>query len=187
MKAKKPVLVLALTIVFVLVVAATAIAAKPAIVFDTGLQSDFPIAGTLEDGFTIETNGVAGLEGIYLVTPQATPALQDGMYPFYLEATGPQKAELKDYFSAKGWSDEYLAQIKTEIAGGSPFFYLKAEDGEYSLVDGFAWELSGGLVAPTLRIDGNYPEGTYMYKGHLKADNCAALQLTISLTVEWAD
>jgi hypothetical protein len=66
----------------------------------------------------------AGAHGLFrqltLADTTVDPGLKDGMYAFYLQAQGPQKAALKDYFAVKGWPSEFLAQIKTEITGGSP-------------------------------------------------------------------
>jgi hypothetical protein len=157
--------------------------AGPAPTFTTGLSSDIPVAGTLAGGFSITLGGAPGVfHDLTLVSPSATPALKDGMYPFRLRSTGAQKHLLWDYFAAKGWPADYNRQIHREVAGGAPFFYLKAEGGVYTLVDGFSYALFG-TTAQTLRIDDDYPVGTYIYKGHLKGADHALLQITVRLTV----
>ena len=181
---KRIVLILAIALVLIGVIAAPAMADKPLLTFETALADDLGgVSGTLADGFTLVTARTPGLfHQLTLTDTTVDPGLKDGMYAFYLQAQGPQKAALKDYFALKGWPSEFLAQIKTEITGGSPFFYLKADGGEYTLVDGFMWELFG--VEQTLKIDDDYPIGTYEYKGHLKATNNALLQVVITLEVK---
>ena len=185
---KKILSMVALCLVLVGLMAAPVMAAPKTLTFDTGLTSDpaRTIDGTLETGFTITTEGDDALLEISLDGEVADPGLRDGMYAFSLKATGSQKADLKSYFAAKEWPfPEYYQQINAQIAGGLPFFYLKADGGSYTLVDGFSYGL--GLGETTLRINDDYPEGTYVYKGHLKGSNNALLQLTITLTVERDD
>jgi hypothetical protein len=186
---KKLVFVLAIAVVFLGVMAAPAMAKphmdKPILKFTTGLQSDIPIKGTLHSGFHMTVGGVPGtFHDLTLVDTLATPALKDGLYPFYLDGHKRyQKATLSAYFAAKGWPAEYLAQIDAQIAGTSPFFYLKAEGGVYTLVDGFSYALSAGTDIRTLRIDDDYPAGCYVYTGKLEGDNGAHRYIAVKLTV----
>ena len=186
---KRLIIALGLCFIMIAVMAVPAMAAAPkTLTFTTGLTDNLlPVEGTLAGGFRIIVGTIppSGLHDLTMVNPIATPALKDGMYAFYLKSTGPEKAALMSYFAdpLKGWPPEYLAQMHSEVVGGSPFFYLKADAGKYSLVDGFAYELSGGLVYNTLRIDDDYPVGTYIYKGHLKGSNNVLLQVTVTLNV----
>ena len=183
---KKILTTLAVCLVLVALMAMPVMAAGPkTLTFDTGLKcDDTTITGNLADGFTIVCDGSNdSLLEIELDNPVATPALKDGMYAFSLKAQGPQKAILKSYFAAKlGWTPEMYRQINAQIAGGLPFFYLKADNNTYTLVDGFVYGLSGDDTV-TLRINDDYPVGTYVYKGHLKGENNALLQVTVTLTV----
>jgi hypothetical protein len=183
---KKVIFVLAIAVVLVAVIAAPALAGKPVLTFNATLtDSQGDITGNLAHGFILVTGRSDAYAEMHVLSLNATadPALLDGMYAFYLQAQGPQKAELKEYFSDKLWTDPaWFKQIDREITGGAPFFYVIAKNGEYSLVDGFSYALFG--EAAPLRIDDNYPLGTYAYKGHLKASNNALLQVTISLEIE---
>ena len=181
---KKIITTLTLSLALVALLATPAMAAAKTLTFTTELACN-PIGtinGDLENGFTLETTGTDDLIYLTLSNTVADPGLRDGMYAFSLKARGPQKAELKNYFAAKEWPyPEYYRQINAEIAGGLPFFYLKADAGNYSLVDGFAYALEG--IEIPLRINDDYPEGTYVYKGHLKGSNNALLQVIVTLEV----
>jgi hypothetical protein len=180
---KKVVFLLAIAVVLIAVMAAPALAAKPLLAFNPGLSSNIPIVGTLATGFSTTLGGTAGVfHDISLTNSGATPAIKNGMYAFSLKAEGPQKASLSDYFSAKGLPEAWYDQIRSEIVGGSPFFYLKADNGAYSLVDGFSYAVFG-TTFQTLRIDDDYPAGTYVYKGHLKAENGALMQVDVTLII----
>jgi hypothetical protein len=74
--------------------------------------------------------------------------------------------------------NRFNAQIAAEIDGTAPFFYLKAADGAYTLVDGFVYAMSGAEVF--LRINNDYPAGLYTYKGTLtNADGDFDLQVKL--------
>jgi len=153
--------------------------------FNTGITSDgTSLAGTLATQFTIVTtrSNSAPAHVLALTGTTSTPALTDGSYAFTLQATSSQKTALTNYFAAKGWPSNYLTQIGTEINGTSPFFYLKALGGSYSLVDGFKSALS--ISPATLTIDDNYPIGTYIYTGTLSGSNGATLPITVTLVVQ---
>jgi hypothetical protein len=154
-----------LCLVLVSIIAAPAIA-RPNVAFNTGLAiNGSELKGSLNAGFKFVTGGTDALLDASLVGPEATPALTDGMYPFYLNTNPAEKAKLAAYFAAKNWTPDLLAQIEAEINGTAPFFYLEAAGGEYSLVDGFMYALAGQKV--TLRINDNYPAGLYTYRGTL--------------------
>ena len=156
---KKILTTLALCLILIALLATPVMAAPKTLTFSTELTCTSPgtISGNLEDGFTLVTTGTDTLLSLDLDSPVADPGLRDGMYAFSLKAQGPQKAELKSYFEAKEWPlPEYYRQINAEIAGGLPFFYLEADGGEYSLVDGFVYGLEGTKIP--LRINDDYPE-----------------------------
>jgi hypothetical protein len=183
---KKILTTIALCLALVALMATPVMAAPKTLTFSTELTCTSPgtITGNLEEGFTLTTTADTDtLLYITLDNTIATPDLRDGMYAFSLKAQGPQKAELKSYFAAKEWPyPEYYRQINAEIAGGLPFFYLKFDGDSYSLVDGFVYGISGDDTT-TLRINDDYPVGTYVYKGHLKGSNNALLQVTVNLEV----
>ena len=158
--------------------------AKPNVAFNTGLAiAGIPLSGSLDAGYKFVTGGtdVPPLDAT-LLSPKAAPALSDDMYPFYLNTNPAEKAKLSAYFAAKGWPQEYLDQIAAEIDGTAAFFYLKAADGVYTLVDGFMYAISGKTVEVTLRINNDYPAGLYTYKGTLtNADGDFDLQVKLKV------
>jgi hypothetical protein len=164
---KKILITVVLCLVMVGLMAAP-VMAKPNVAFDTGFEiGGATLAGSLDAGFKFVPGATDALLDAKLVAPTATPALADGMYPFYLRTNMPEAAKLTAYFAAKGWPQVYLDQIAAEINGTKAFFYLKAANGVYTLVDGFVYGLSGG-TGTTLRINDDYPSGNYMYTGTLK-------------------
>ena len=155
--------------------------AKPNVAFNTGLAiAGIPLSGSLDAGYKFVTGGTDVLLDATLVNPTAAPALTDGLYPFFLNTNPAEKAKLSAYFAAKGWPQEYLDQIAAEIDGTAAFFYLKAADGVYTLVDGFMYAVFGAQV--TLRINDDYPAGLYTYKGTLtNADGDFDLQVKLKV------
>jgi hypothetical protein len=149
--------------------------------FTTGLMSDgTPLAGTIKTGFTLVTTGTPdSMHVLTLNNPVATPPLKDGLYPFYLVADLHQQINLIIYFSNKSWwipNQDWQTQIIKEIEGATPFFYLKADAGAYSLVDGFKYALGLGPQSPIpypLTIDDDYLVGKYCYIGKLQPKNSA--------------
>ena len=140
--------------------------AKPNVAFNTGLAiAGIPLSGSLDAGYKFVTGGTDVLLDATLDNTTASPVLSNGTYPFFLNTNPAEKAKLTAYFAAKGWPEEYLAQITAEIDGTAAFFYLKAADGDYTLVDGFMYAMFGAQV--TLRINNDYPAGLYTYKGTL--------------------
>jgi len=150
----------------VAVVAGPTMAAKPvpAQTFTTTLTVDGnAAAGSYNGGFFVRTTGDGGFVNLGIKDTVAKPDLAAGSYPFYLKAGTGQRAALRAYFDAKvGWPDAYHAQINAEIAGMAPFFYLKSDGaGGYGIFDGFMFGLGAGEA--TLRVDNDYPTGTYLY------------------------
>ncbi len=186
-------LLLAITLSVVMLAATVvpAIASTPAkLTFSTGLAcDDSPMMGSLDAGFMFIPIGTSDiLREFTLIFPEADPGIEDGLYPFYLQSNPVENAKLIAYFEAKwkGSADPteqaYLAQITEEINGEEPFFYLKAESGAYTLVDGFVYGLSG-YEGQTLRINNDYPAGNYLYSGTLVGTNDAELPVNVKLKV----
>lgn len=76
-----------------------------------------------------------------------------------------------------------------EINGDAPFFYIKyikaetdAETDAYTLVDGFIYGLFGD-DSTTLRINGDYPSGNFLYKGTLTSGDLS-LDVSVKLKVK---
>ncbi len=105
------------------------------------------------------------------------PPLADGRYAFYLQANAAQQTALINYFTNTiGLTGIMLTQITSEINGASPFFYLKAAGGVYSLVDGFQYALTS--TDQPLVINDNYPLGSYTYSGMV---NAQAIVVTLNV------
>jgi hypothetical protein len=185
---KKLILALGLCLILITLLAVPAMAGpSKKIAFTTGLSSDgVTLEGSLDAGFKYVGGGDAvKLNDIKLVSPTADPALTNGMYAFYLKPnqSTASTAQLKAYFAAKGWGQDYLNQINAEIDGIAPFFYLKATSGSYSLVDGFVYAVSNQTVEVTLRINDDYPAGLYFYTGTLTNAN-GDFDITVKLKVK---
>lgn len=176
-----------LAALLVAVMAAPALAAKPNVVFVTHVTADgVKLAGNSSGIIKLPTAGVPGLQAMHylgLTCTKANPGIQDGFYGFTLQASDEQKAILDSYFQAKGWPGQYVDQIHQQLYDDAAFFYMKASGGAYSLVDGFAYGLSGGSQFLPLRIDDDYPVGTYVYAGTLPGTNGATVDLRITLKV----
>ena len=169
-------------------------AAQPKLTFQTHLTSDgVKLRGTLASGFTLRTAGIPATMHTLAVTgtkahphlAQAPEVLQmnpAGGYPFYLTAT---TADLAAYYAAKDWwgAPELRYQMGKEIAGFQPFFFLYNDGTGYSLVDSFTWFTSAYTRIAPLRIDDDYPTGTYTFTGTLVGSNGAELRLSFTLTV----
>ena len=139
------------------------------------------VIGSLANGATLITNGIAGgmdtLNVVGVITSGGN--LPAGMYGFTLQADSAQQAALTTYFNAKSWPSAYYTQINAEIAGSAPFFYFTSDgNGNYKLVDGFQYGLSGGASIQPLLIDSDYPAGTYTYTGSVNGQ-----PETVTLTV----
>lgn len=193
---KLHVVLLALTLSVAMLVATVVpvLAATPVkLTFTTGLLCNgLPVLGSLDAGFELftsfYTNDPDGLLNMTLASPKSDPNIENGLYPFFLQSNPAEKAILMAYFEAK-WKESsdpteqaYLTQITAEINGDEPFFYLKADSGVYSLVDGFVYGLTGS-EAQTLRINNDYPTRNYMFTGELTGTNEAVLPLSVKLKV----
>jgi hypothetical protein len=157
------------------------------VVFDTGITSDtVGLVGTLATSFTIPTGNTASMHVIGLQTTTSVPELANGSYAFTLQADATQQSELVNYFDIiKGWNDtDWLNQINSQISGASPFFYLKVNNGVYSLVDNFKKTvLDYTDENAVLTIDDDYLVGTYVYTGVVTGTNGATQPVTVTLEV----
>jgi hypothetical protein len=164
----KKILVALLLVTVLIGLMVAPVMAKPNVAFNTGLKIDGnELKGSLDAGFKFVTEGTDELLDATLDNPTAIPTLTGGKYPFYLNTNPAEKAKLMAYFEAKGWPEAYLTQIEAQIDGTAPFFYLKADGDDYTLVDGFVWAISGGTTEVPLRVNNDYPAGLYTYKGTL--------------------
>jgi hypothetical protein len=177
----------------VALVAAPAMAA-PGIKFTTHLTEDGVAvagAGTVASPWIITTTGdaTAAMHTLATTGTVSHPALLNGGYPFFLQASPTQQATLLAYFTAKGWPQDYLTHMALQLAGdpSAPFFSV----GVPGVSPGSLWlqdEFSSWLYAPALgmwelQIDDNYPVGTYAYTGVLQGKNHASITFTFVMQV----
>ena len=154
--------------------------------FTTGLNSDtILLSGTLSSGFTIINNGVAGTtHTLTLASPSANTPVTTGSYAFTLAASSTEQTTLTTYFANKaGWTADMETQIVKEINGTSPFFYLKYDGTNFSLVDAFKQYLGSSYTPYQLTVDDDYPVGTYAYTGTINAVNGTSQTVTVTLIV----
>ena len=175
----------------VALVAAPAMAA-PGIKFTTHLTEDGVAvagAGTVASPWIITTHGVADTMHALATTGTVShPALLDGGYPFFLQASSPQQATLLAYFTAKGWPQPYLDHMALQLAGdpSAPFFSVGVpgvSPGSLWLQDEFSAWLYPAQSMFQLQIDDNYPVGTYTYTGVLMAKNHTSIPFTFVMKV----
>ncbi|MFA5108398.1 MAG: hypothetical protein WC492_02605 [Candidatus Micrarchaeia archaeon] len=94
--------------------------------------------------------------------------IKKGYYPFFLEEQTAGTA-FWNYWAAKGITESSGHVLWDIINGEEPIFYLYLDSqGRYSLIDGYQ-KLNG--VEKLLRVDGDYPPGTYTFSGSVKGAN----------------
>ena len=178
---KKLIVALVLVVVLIGLMVAPVMAAKGSY-FSTRITSDGDrLPGMLVSHYIFNTEGVPGTLHTMGLMDTKTNLELDELYPFTLEADSDQQAALMSYFTAKGWPLAYLDQIEDEIEGDAPFFFLKANNGNYTLIDGFVYGLGGGEVP--LRIDDDYPVGLYTYSGD--REELTGVEVTLKV-MRWA-
>jgi parallel beta-helix repeat protein len=87
---------------------------------------------------------------------------------FYLHGTYPQS--FFDYWEDRGVDGVNNANgwelIMWDIINGdAPMFYINYSGGDFTLVDGLQYQASGGTVVEPLRINGEYPQNYYTFRG----------------------
>jgi hypothetical protein len=156
--------------------------------FTTGLLYDGNgdhVSGSMSTQFNLDTRPrTPGLHELTLTAPIASESLAEDYYQFTLSGAYPQ---LTSYFHAKPWYPAFSSWVDGALAGTQPFFYLKATgtggSQTYSLVDGFVYDAYNPGTETTLRIDGDYPYGTYTYTGTIRdiAGNPTVLTITLNV------
>jgi hypothetical protein len=134
------------------------------LVYSTDGTNWTPVAGNQVSDFKLKLDGSA-TTWYYLNIKFIKPLQPDGLYPFYL--TPPTDAAFWAYWQGRG---VYSGCVGTWepimwliITGQQPMFYLSASGGTYMLVDGLQYLASGGSVINNLRLNGDYPLGSYTF------------------------
>ena len=140
------------------------------------------IIGTLATGYSMVLDPVNTYEYIDIESMTASPNLSDGFHEFYFDAFRAPDG-FYDYWAAQGVVDGatgWQGIMWDIISGEQPMFYLNAASGTYSLVDGFQYQFDS-TVAP-LRVNGDYPLGTYHFGGWVTDVDSGTEYLNIQIT-----
>ncbi len=124
------------------------------------------VPGSYAAGFVMQLDPL--VEYYYLDTNSITSnrPLADGLYPFTISSfpTG-----FFDYWAAEGvvsGATGWQGQMWQIINGNAPFFYLKVEGTNYTLIDGLQYAM--GNTNAVLRINGSYLLGDYSFSGEVE-------------------
>jgi len=155
------------------------------LIYSTDMETWYGVEGSYEYGFGM---GLSPNVGFYYITTnndtlETNSPLADGYYGFYVDPTEQNLT----YWNAKGvyegctgtW-EPYMWHI---INGTMPIFYLKVSNGgtDYMVLDGLQYIASGYSYEDYLRIDGDYPLGTYHYTGTITS--IYGIDNTIEITI----
>jgi hypothetical protein len=124
------------------------------------------VPGSYAAGFVMQLDPL--VEYYYLDTNTITSnrPLADGLYPFTINSS---PTGFFDYWAAKGvvsGATGWQGQMWQIINGDAPFFYLKVEGTNYTLIDGLQYAL--GNTNAILRINGSYLLGDYSFSGEVE-------------------
>ncbi len=137
------------------------------------MTSWMPVDGSLEGGFSMTL--MPSVEYYYLNFGEGTTTnmpLDPGYFPFYLNQD-ELPADFFDYWAAKGvieGASGWQGIMWDIINGNSPMFFIKVMDmkaQDFMLVDGLQYLLEQG--DQLLRVNGDYPIGTYTFDGEISA------------------
>ncbi|MBN1145860.1 MAG: hypothetical protein JXA78_01290, partial [Anaerolineales bacterium] len=122
-------------------------------------------------GFALDLDPAEDFYYLNVTELFTTKELAEGLHEFYL-VTDNLPGGFEAYWNNKmaGWPTEMKDLALDIIQGNAPIFYLKVTAGAppaFMLVDGFQYLLYAGLEK-YLRVDGDYPLGSYMYRGKLR-------------------
>jgi len=154
--------------------------------YSTDLSTWNDVSGGLYAGFGL---GLPGTSGFYYLNvgdaETSYPLFAPNMYPFYVTDTYP--SDFLTYWGTRGvydgctgdWQPIMWQIINKEL----PIFYLAVDDTyNYSLIDGLQYQLDPE-TAGFLRIDGDYPDGTYAYAGVIADINSVVSPLIVVLQI----
>jgi len=142
------------------------------------------LIGDLTLGYSMVLDPANTYEYIDIENLNASPDLVDGTHEFFFDAFRAPDG-FWDYWAVKGvveGATGWQGDMWTIISGEEPMFYLKAASGSYSLLDGYQY-LYESTEAP-LRVNGDYPLGTYHFGGWVtdKAEGMEYLNIQITFT-----
>jgi len=143
-----------------------------------------PIIGNLEDGYSMVLDPANTYEYLDIDTLVAAPVLTDVMHEFYFDAFRAPDG-FWEYWAVKGVVEDatgWQGLMWSIINGEQPMFYLEvtASGTEFALVDGLQYQFDE-TKAP-LRVNGDYPLGTYHFGGEVTDVNSDTEYLNIQIT-----
>ena len=142
------------------------------------------VAGDLAGGYTVALDGLpASWPYLDVASLTANRTLADGYYGFALGQAG-LPANWLTYWAARGVDASatgWQGQMWQIINGNAPIFFLKVSGGgSYMLVDGLGKAL--GQPDDFLRVNGDYPLGTYSYSGSVSDTVGGSANVTAQMT-----
>jgi len=144
------------------------------------------VLGNLTVGYSTVLNPLNDYEYIQVSSLLASPVLADGWYGIDFDAFRAPD-DFWTYWAGEGidenstGDDAVMWQI---INGDLPMFYIKAEGGAYSLVDGYlhAIDADPSSVVTPWRLNGDFPLGTYHFGGWVSDAEGGEEYLNIQIT-----
>jgi len=178
-----------ITGIFILVLASFVFALE---LTDVGVTSNdgtgaVAMAGSLEGGFILETDGNAGTnyEIQFDENTDADDDIADGLFGLFLIDTTVLREDLKQYYEDRGTPEPYLSYLKDAVDGTEPFVYVDGTTEKPTLVDAAQHDHNGGIKLGMI-VPGDYPEGTYVVQGNI-ANTDGTNNGTITLKLIIAD
>lgn len=146
------------------------------------------VPGNLQDNFALALDPkILGdpTRFYYLDAPSiiSNRVLNPDNYAFYLDQDD-LPVGFFEYWAAKGVkadaTNDALVLLYSIITGNSPMFYLQVSGTGTRLVDGF--KLDFEEATEYLRVNRDYPLGTYSFSGSIKDKNLTPLDVSVSIT-----
>ncbi len=144
-----------------------------------------PVLGGLTEGYSLTLDGEEGFKYLDVESLLADPLLEDGRYAFYFDHLRVPE-DFWTYWADQGVDEEaeggWEAVMWEIINGNEPIFYLDVSGNgtSFTLVDGLLYQLNG-TTAP-LRVNRDYPLGTYHFGGSVTDQEEADTYLNIQIT-----
>ncbi len=162
---------------------------------ETAARSEWvTVEGTLEGGFRMDLAPAVDYHYLDVAADlgavETNRPLAENLYGFFLEQ---YPAEFLAYWAARGVDEnatpgswqEHMWKIVNHL---SPLFYLKVSndpsEARYQLIDGFQYDYEPIGVADYLRVNGDYPLGSYAFSGNVMDNTGIESEITMRMTFE---
>jgi len=127
-----------------------------------------PVPGNQVSNFKLKLDG-SSTTWYYLNIKFIKPLQPNGLFAFYLTPPPASDTAFWTYWANKGVTSAadpttWQGLMWQIITASKPMFYLSSDGlGKYMLVDGLQYLASGGTVLNNLRLNGDYPLGSYTF------------------------